>query len=344
MQDVDLSAKNFGDILWNAWCDIGAIPKHIIAIDPGLRKCGFVRCFGNDGYGLRIAATLDEPLITTYPEGKCVHANKITDVDASATGGNYVRWLLKDNEANLPLVLLENQPPSRVTGRSGRCTRSFANGMVSAFKAAGCDVIMKTVNAYKEKSFGIRVDSDRLTNKDISVKIFKLLYDWFPEFVEIEKAYLKNADVADALILLLSELVEQLPFERICQKLKFKETPTTFQKLHILLDVLILPAHIDDQHWLEVQYQQLMKNQLYQVCCEQSLVQSVGPRTARSASTKRKKLVGMRGVPSVGDMLVNHLIMNLQQTNYRYQSKIESLLKKDTQEKQQQSEVITLKL
>lgn len=309
MSHGSVALKEVGEYIWRAWCDFGAIARDFIAIDPGLRKCGFSRAFSDGSLGLRLTAALDEPLITTFAEGACAHANKITDVEASATGGNYVNWLLRDGAT--PLVLVENQPPSRVTGRAGRCTRAFANGLVSGFKARGCPVVLKTVRAYKNKAFGFQVHEDRMENKQASVSIIRLLWDWFPEFVEMEKELLKNADVADSLILLLSELVEVLPLDRLCKKLSLDYQISAIQKLHLLLMVLRVPhTHHLFQSYTNHHLELLRTNALETEFVKQSLAHSAEPRTSRLGSTRRKKIAGTPGVPTVVDTLANHSIMS----------------------------------
>lgn len=311
MSHGNLSPAAVKEILWRAWCDFGAHSRDIIAIDPGLRKCGLVRCFTDGGMGMRIAASLDEPVITTYPEGACVHANKLTDVDASATGGNYVRWLLRTHQGPPPLVLIENQPPSRVTGKAGRCTRAFANGMVSAFKANGCPVIMKTVRAYKEKALNITVNEDRLTNKQTSMAVIKAINDWLPGFVEMDEAYLKNADVADALILLFSELLEELPVKKLCHRLSSDYPYSKVQLLQVLLLALRF-QQVDDPY---LQFQRIVQGTLQQQLERSFLVQPVVPKALGLRSIRASR-GGMRGVPSVADTLANHSIMSLPRTNH----------------------------
>lgn len=230
------------EALFRAWCIMGQQPINIIAMDPGARNTGLARLFTSETMGVNFLYSLEEPLLYAFEPGKCaaMHAGKLTEVEAAATGACFAREVMGLDSGT---ALIETQPPSSVTGRSGRSTRGLTNGIVSAFVAnPRWEIELIPVKTYKGV-FDLRVEHDRLDNKGISVGFIKALAAEYPLTFQRDKCLklLKTPDVADALILLFSRFIELVPRE-ICQELLDTEVtrrlPTGLQTL--LVGLLIL--------------------------------------------------------------------------------------------------------
>jgi len=282
----------------------------IIAMDPGPRKCGVASIAPCEIGGLYLNYTRQEPIRALYDEEKSkkVNARTMTDIDVAGIAANFVRQFTREFEGQCE-VLLENQPPGRVTGKAGRTTRTLTLAMISGFTTNNWPVTLRTVKSYKEKSFGLIVHSgDHWSNKMVSKTFVGLLADRYP--VILSKEELKSEpDICDALILLFSRLIELVSDLSICHLI---EHPNPLQVLELGL-VLVQYAHRIRQNdlqelGLETEIERITKNELYQQCYKQSIALPVDLRTAKSKSTKQKK-VGTHGVPIASFLHHSHSII-----------------------------------
>lgn len=289
-------------------------PVDFLAIDPGLRKCGIARAFTSYD-GITICYSLEEPILSTYDPSaaKAIHATRMTDLEATAVGGNFVSQLFRDYEGSEPgEVLIETQPPSGVTKSSGRSTRAYTNALVTGFMAKKWHVIMKTVKAYKEP-FGIRVMPHRIDNKDNSVRFVRaisLQYPYVMKFAE-NAGLLKNPDICDALILLFSRFVELVPRENACLLLGLDiREPSWLQLLQVGLLTLEQELNEALRPQLKLMLRHIKDNELITRHPELFNVPCVAPITYPSRNTRQKKIAGMHIVPVAIGSLASPSIMN----------------------------------
>ena len=80
-----MDEEELGDLLYKGWCLMCADVVNIIAIDPGLRKCGMARMYTSETMGLCFTFAVEEPMAYTYPGSKCqsVHASNVSRLAAS---------------------------------------------------------------------------------------------------------------------------------------------------------------------------------------------------------------------------------------------------------------------
>jgi len=289
----------------------GLLKYPIVAIDPGPRKCGVASLSPCEIGGVFLNYTRQEPLKSVYENEK--NARTMTDIEVAGIGGNFVRQFIGDVEGPCE-ILIENQPPGRVTGKGGRTTRQLALSLITAFSLKGWPVTLKTVRSYKECAFGLTVyKNDNHSNKEVSKNFINILAQRYP-LVLRQYELQKEADKCDALILLFSRVVELAVELPICHLIGDHHL-TRVQLLELIL-LLVDHAHrlrnrvqLRSEKDLELLVNDIRNQCLQHMLFERLIAQPVVDRGVKSRSTKPKKMFGTHGVPIVLDSHVSHLII-----------------------------------
>lgn len=280
--------------LWELYIAFSTKLPRILAVDFGLRNTGVASFFPSFSRS-KLQVSLDDPSLCKKGMEK-KNMTKISTREAREVGIEYARFLSNrmgpgDNGQQC-LCLLETQPPSKVTGGLGRTTRAFATAIEDAMMYDGSfRVESRTVCKYKRTDLGFIVHKDRDKNKKVSKGIARILKQYYPDAIDGPEEWDKNADMCDALLLLLSELVEWVR----CQDIFNCRTSNSSQHLMLVMFLLEYDKNRQDSEWMNQFIQDLSDNRLHQLFCELSYVQPVGMSSVALSKRKTRKN-GISGV------------------------------------------------